>query len=175
MKDFVKSGRMQKMNNLNGIFDKYLYKKLTPTTLKQVQSDLKSAGSDAIVYIDKTNLSQINVMYPPVKPHELPDSVISIQKDSSKYDYMKKSFIELYGYKKGTFITNRLAKAVRGKDCIDNFRLAHVDNAEELKAYKEAYDEGCCGFYDDIIVFTHKACGIPIYSEKIQIGFNYGH
>ena len=46
---------------------------------------------------------------------------------------------------------------------------------EQMKAYKEAYDDGCCGFYDDVITFKHKVCGITIKTEKIQIGFNYGH
>jgi len=48
----------------------------------------------------------------------------------------------------------------------DNFRFARQDNADEIRTYQNAYDHGCCGFYDT---------DLTVDGQTILIGFNYGH
>jgi hypothetical protein len=48
----------------------------------------------------------------------------------------------------------------------DNFRAAPVNNPEKWAIYKSAFNDGCCGFYDDSII---------IDNIQWDIGFNYGH
>ena len=61
-----------------------------------------------------------------------------------------------------------LMSAVEGtKDYnIDNFRFAAKDNAEEVAAYEQAKNKGCCGFFDD---------EIDVDGKTFLFGFNYGH
>lgn len=67
------------------------------------------------------------------------------------------------------YIENKIRNAMRGKDCIDNFRFY---NKKRLNLWDEGYyaaqrDDGCCGFYDD---------EIKLKSGKVFVfGFNYGH
>lgn len=55
-----------------------------------------------------------------------------------------------------------------GDSCIDNERIAEVDNLEEVENYNNQIQIGCCGFEDS-----------EYYSEqfykRFKIGFNYGH
>jgi hypothetical protein len=52
-------------------------------------------------------------------------------------------------------------------DCMDNQRIALVDNPEEQSAYQDAQMNGCCGSVD---VRLKTAQGI-----EFDYGFNYGH
>lgn len=63
---------------------------------------------------------------------------------------------------------NILNEKVKEQDLeyADNFRAAPVNNPKLWAKYKEAFDEGCCGFFDT-----------SIYIDGVQwdIGCNYGH
>ncbi len=50
--------------------------------------------------------------------------------------------------------------------CIDNRRVAEVGNVIEEHEYTEATVEGCCGFFDGVVLI-----GTRLY----RIGCNYGH
>ena len=56
----------------------------------------------------------------------------------------------------------------RGENYVyaDNFRIARVDNVEEVKAYEESPSAGCCGFFDQ---------EIELEGTKVKFEFNYGH
>lgn len=51
-------------------------------------------------------------------------------------------------------------------DYMDNYRVARAGNEKEVKAYKEAADSGCCGFFDEMFWCD---------GEIVLYGFNYGH
>lgn len=51
-------------------------------------------------------------------------------------------------------------------DCVDNFRIANVNNQEEIKIYNKSLKKGCCGFHDEVY---------DIKGMQIKIGCNYGH
>ena len=51
-------------------------------------------------------------------------------------------------------------------DYMDNFRVARLDNPEEMAEYKRRFQKGCCGFHDRIVEFD---------DGPWLIGFNYGH
>ena len=53
----------------------------------------------------------------------------------------------------------------------DNLRIAKASVPEEVKAYEEAYDNGCCGFYDTVVMVENA----DERSEAYLLGFNYGH
>ena len=50
--------------------------------------------------------------------------------------------------------------------CQDNERLAWTNDAESMRAYEEARDRGCCGFFDTYVI---------IDGRRAVIGCNYGH
>lgn len=50
--------------------------------------------------------------------------------------------------------------------CIDNYRYAYLDDNEEMEAYWEIADEGCCGSFDQVVIIGGK---------HMFIGCNYGH
>ncbi len=51
-------------------------------------------------------------------------------------------------------------------DYMDNERFAYLDDPEQVAAYEDAREHGCCGYVDvDIIVGGRPA----------MIGCNYGH
>jgi len=83
---------------------------------------------------------------------------LSMPSKSWKYEAMKKSLINKYGLQAGLFLTNRVAKAIRQckDECLDNFRFADIENIDEYNAYQKAKNEGCCGYWDQEVVFKHK-------------------
>lgn len=50
--------------------------------------------------------------------------------------------------------------------CVDNWRYARADNADEVAAFEDAERDGCCGFFN-----TEIECD----GTTIMLGFNYGH
>lgn len=50
--------------------------------------------------------------------------------------------------------------------CVDNGRLAYLDDPISMKEYEKKKAEGCCGFIDEEIV---------IGGRNAIIGCNYGH
>ncbi len=50
--------------------------------------------------------------------------------------------------------------------CTDNYRLAYLNNLDEMGNYFNQRDNGCCGYFDRRIV---------IGGEEAFIGCNYGH
>jgi hypothetical protein len=50
--------------------------------------------------------------------------------------------------------------------CVDNHRFAYKDDDEGMAKYREAEEQGCCGFYD---------CDIIVGGRPATIGCNYGH
>lgn len=60
-----------------------------------------------------------------------------------------------------------LVKIVETKENSDNFRIAGIDNPEQLEAYAKALRRGCCGYHDTVFVDR--------YGCMYLIGFNYGH
>lgn len=53
-----------------------------------------------------------------------------------------------------------------GDDCVDNYRLAYLDDTEALKTYEQLRQEGCRGEFDTTVT---------INGRKAKIGCNYGH
>ncbi len=54
-----------------------------------------------------------------------------------------------------------------GDDCGDNYRFAFLQgNGKELESYAVAFENGCCGSYDRLVVVGGK---------KAILGCNYGH
>jgi len=51
--------------------------------------------------------------------------------------------------------------------CVDNWRVAEVSSRRQMKQYKRAKAQGCCGSLDTIV--THPSGRI------FALGFNYGH
>ena len=50
---------------------------------------------------------------------------------------------------------------------IDNFRMARVWKSSDCRRYQREKNNGCCGFYDDIVTAPD--------GNKYLIGCNYGH
>lgn len=66
------------------------------------------------------------------------------------------------------YIKHEIVKAidsVEDNSCCDNFRMSFNEDDEE--EYDKAYNDGCCGFYDDVITLAS--------GKMIKFGFNYGH
>lgn len=53
---------------------------------------------------------------------------------------------------------------------IDNERIAEVGNAAEELIYEKIWQEGCCGFWDEIVEIGTKK-----KAQQYKIGCNYGH
>ena len=77
------------------------------------------------------------------------------------------------------FLENEVSKLFKEyvNDCIDNFRISRAnsyrenfdeDSADISIEYKQAHENGCCGFSDDL--YTN-----PITGNRFYIGCNYGH
>ena len=49
---------------------------------------------------------------------------------------------------------------------IDNYRFAYVDDETAMFLYHEAQADGCCGGFDEKVLFNLK---------EAMIGCNYGH
>lgn len=52
--------------------------------------------------------------------------------------------------------------------CVDNIRIADLDDPVEVSAYETIRDDGCCGSYDRRLVH-------PETGKAILVGCNYGH
>lgn len=65
------------------------------------------------------------------------------------------------------WLENHIYKNVLGEDCIDNLRIAAIDDILQVEAYEHARDRGCCGSYDGEV----KAPDGKMY----MVGCNYGH
>jgi hypothetical protein len=50
--------------------------------------------------------------------------------------------------------------------CVDNLRVAYLSDEAALLAYEDTKNEGCCGFFDTIVL---------INGQEATIGCNYGH
>lgn len=50
--------------------------------------------------------------------------------------------------------------------CVDNHRIAQVDNLLDVANYEQQRRQGCCGFFDTEVI---------IRNELYKIGCNYGH
>jgi hypothetical protein len=59
------------------------------------------------------------------------------------------------------------ARAQRGLDCCDNFRLALASSSAQKRRYRRAQKRGCCGSSD------WEAIGPD--GKRYLLGFNYGH
>lgn len=57
------------------------------------------------------------------------------------------------------------------KECDDNYRFAFLDDSESLTAYYNKYEEGCCGFFDRLVLVKDDTGKI----RKALVGCNYGH
>lgn len=73
-----------------------------------------------------------------------------------------------YGKHIDSWLQKQLAEAEEGCDYVDNRRWAEVSARSEMRRYRRAQAEGCCGFYDATI--KHLWTG-----RIFIIGFNYGH
>lgn len=51
-------------------------------------------------------------------------------------------------------------------DCVDNHRLAYLDDSTAMAQYEKDKSEGCCGSFD------HE---VQIGNRSAMIGCNYGH
>lgn len=50
--------------------------------------------------------------------------------------------------------------------CIDKHRFAYLDRPAQLKRYERIQSEGCCGFFDKIVI---------VNGRPAKIGCNFGH
>lgn len=57
-------------------------------------------------------------------------------------------------------------EAVKGEECIDNYRFAFQDDNEAMIHYSQMRADGCCGFFDEEIMVN--GC-------LATIGCNFGH
>lgn len=95
-----------------------------------------------------------------------------------KYEEMRDQLIGKYGRRVGSFLAARMAKAIRktGKhSCINNLRIARTWHPIEMMEYGFQKGQGCCGSYDDRVVFVHRFLGIPYWKTTYLFGYNYGH
>ncbi len=77
--------------------------------------------------------------------------------------------IERYGETLGREINDYLRNFTyedSGYEYVDNVRVAWEEDPYEVQAYYRAQRSGCCGFYDETVVFQ---------GLSFLIGFNYGH
>lgn len=88
-------------------------------------------------------------------------------------NYVEEKLKTDYGKEIGEFLFEQLQLMVDEVDdsCIDNYRFCNLENSEEVELYKEAQDNGCCGFEDERFTFI-DANNNPMH---FMIGFNYGH
>ena len=70
----------------------------------------------------------------------------------------------------GKWLAGKINEMVEEIDdpCIDNFRVAEIDNSYEEVAYYTIANAGCCGFEDREVI--HE-----VTNRKFRIGCNYGH
>jgi hypothetical protein len=59
-----------------------------------------------------------------------------------------------------------LDDASKDMQCVDNFRIAALDNRKDMKRYRKMEKRGCCGSFDQ---------EVTVNGRKFMIGFNYGH
>jgi hypothetical protein len=71
-----------------------------------------------------------------------------------------------YGPRAGRHLGLIMGSAMVDVDYIDNWRWADKGSPWEVVNYKEAYDSGCCGSWDEEVEFEGKT---------YLLGFNYGH
>lgn len=50
--------------------------------------------------------------------------------------------------------------------CTDNYRFAYLDDSKALQGYTDKENDGCCGYFDQVILVSGKMA---------KIGCNYGH
>ena len=65
-----------------------------------------------------------------------------------------------------SIVMGRLEKIALEYDCVDNLRVACINNEIEVMSYYAQKRTGCCGFYDDAIFEGDR---------WFLVGFNYGH
>jgi hypothetical protein len=94
------------------------------------------------------------------------------------YDNTLKWLSSKYGEEVGRFLANRISKMIRQTNdfCMNNFRVAE-EGTPEMKRYKEAKENGCCGFNDQKFVFKVWNEEKLSYIKKriFWIGYNFGH
>ena len=70
--------------------------------------------------------------------------------------------------KEAKYVIDKISNAIRScgdtANC-DNFRFSIDGNNDEL--YEKLRNEGCCGFYDDVITLNS--------GKTVKFGFNFGH
>lgn len=57
-------------------------------------------------------------------------------------------------------------EAVVDEDCVDNYRFAYEDDSASVTVYEQIMSEGCCGFFDKLIMVAGRLA---------TIGCNFGH
>lgn len=75
-----------------------------------------------------------------------------------------------YGREESRFLALAIAALHEAEeyDCVDNYRIAIVGDAESEAAYEEAQRQGCCGFVD-------VKLGPSPSGRSYLYGFNHGH
>jgi len=48
----------------------------------------------------------------------------------------------------------------------DNIRFAFLDDEIAMREYQDAYDRGCCGYFDKVV---------DVAGRQAKVGCNYGH
>lgn len=66
------------------------------------------------------------------------------------------------------WLTERLNEEARKYSCVDNFRAANIRRKSQVRRYKKARDNGCCGAFE-------KEVWCTVDGNRYIIGFNYGH
>jgi len=85
----------------------------------------------------------------------------------SSYDAMKRR----YGEKYARAIEEWFARKRDSGEfsCTDNSRVALASSKSECRRYNKIRNNGCCGYYDDVITV---GC---LFRKSFKVGFNYGH
>jgi hypothetical protein len=130
-----------------------------------------SGFKDRIKYVPAISLWCMSSEYFRVDPSPVFAPVVY----PTVYHEIKAGLQRKYGDREGLFLANRFASAYRRyclDNCADNFRFALMSNPFELMQYNRNKENGCCGFYDEELVFIDRDTK---EEKKFVIGFNFGH
>lgn len=133
------------------------------------ENSLKEIPYDAIDWLSRDKKYWKHIFK--IVPRHLHHILKAERFDKRRYASIKFKMedpVEDYGRWKGGRVQRRLDKLIQddGFLCIDNFRWARTAKRIELKRYRQARDNGCCGSRD---------VKVSIGCTYFLLGYNYGH
>jgi hypothetical protein len=182
--DFVSTPELEK--KLANITTKYSYSKISEQTIHNIQSDIElclheeSVRQNAsnipkvVVECDKHNSIHISIndssktpvrIYNniPTEKELLKQAVTTSEENLFKNYSDVEDLLLKESYKKRFELLYETASEY---DCVDNFRVANLNDEDAVRFFYYNKRHGCCGCYEDVI---KDEDGFWI------VGFNYGH